>query len=111
MASSAEDFKAMVLQKNTDNKVMIYSKTYCPYCSEVKGLFQSLGVPAKVVELDELADGNAVQEAVAQVTGRSTVPQVFVGGKHVGGCDDTLAAKASGKLKQLLQEAGVSSNL
>jgi hypothetical protein len=44
-------------------------------------------VPATVVELDTLADGDAVQAGVAEVTGRRTVPQVFIGGKHVGGCD------------------------
>lgn len=48
-------------------------------CSEVKGLFEKLGVAAKVVELDELADGGKVQEALQQLTGRRTVPQV-------GGC-------------------------
>lgn len=49
-----------------------------------------------------------MQDALRQVTGRSTVPQVFVGGQHVGGCDDTLAAHSSGKLSELLAAAGVS---
>ncbi|PRW61185.1 Glutaredoxin family isoform 1 [Chlorella sorokiniana] len=110
-ASSEADFTAMVQQKNADNPVMVYSKTYCPYCSEVKSLFERLGVNAKVVELDELADGSKVQEALATVTGRRTVPQVFVGGNHVGGCDDTVAAYNSGKLKTLLEAAGVQAKL
>ncbi|KAI7844931.1 hypothetical protein COHA_001578 [Chlorella ohadii] len=101
----------MVQQKNAENPVMVYSKTYCPYCSEVKSLFERLGVNAKVVELDELADGSKVQEALATVTGRRTVPQVFVGGNHVGGCDDTVAAYNSGKLKTLLEAAGVNAKL
>ncbi len=49
-------------------------------------------MPTTVVELDNLADGADVAEGVAEVTGRRTVPQVFIGGKHVGGCDDTVAA-------------------
>jgi glutaredoxin 3 len=53
----------------------------------VKALLKGLAVPATVVELDTLADGDAVQAGVAEVTGRRTVPQVFIGGKHVGGCD------------------------
>lgn len=57
------------------------------YCTEVKSLFKSLAVPATVVELDTLADGDAVAAGVAEVTGRKTVPQVFIGGAHVGGCD------------------------
>jgi glutaredoxin len=97
--------EALVLEKNATNPVVVYSKTYCPYCSEVKALFASLSVPAKVVELDALPD---VAAAVKAVTGRGTVPQVFVGGVHVGGCDDTVAANASGELGRLLKAAGVS---
>ena len=57
------------------------------YCSEVKALFKTLAVPATVVELDQLADGDEVAAGVAEVSGRRTVPQVFIGGAHVGGCD------------------------
>lgn len=59
-------------------------------CAEVKGLFQKLNVDAKVIELDNLADGQQVQDALSGIVGRRTVPQVFVGGVHVGGCDGTL---------------------
>ncbi|KAK2076048.1 hypothetical protein QBZ16_001384 [Prototheca wickerhamii] len=76
-------------------------------CAEVKGLFQKLNVDAKVIELDSLADGQQVQEALSGIVGRRTVPQVFVGGVHVGGCDDTMDAYDSGRLKQLLKDAGV----
>lgn len=97
-----------IKKKNTDNSVIVYSKTYCPYCSEVKGLFRKLGVDAKVVELDDLADGDNVQSALSEVTGRRTVPQVFIGGTFIGGCDDTMAALKSGKLKAAFQEVGIS---
>lgn len=53
----------------------------------MKALFEKKTIPATVVELDTLADGADVAEGVAEVTGRRTVPQVFIGGKHVGGCD------------------------
>ena len=66
---------------------MVYSKSYCPYCSEVKSLFKELKVPAKVIELDDLADGDAVQSTLSGITGMRTVPQVFIGGELVGGCD------------------------
>lgn len=97
----------MIQQKNADNAVMVYSKSYCPYCSQVKGLFQQLNVPAKVVELDQIADGEDVHEALKELIGKSTVPQVFIGGVHIGGCDDTLEAKSSGKLQTLLKGAGI----
>lgn len=96
-----------IRSKNAENPVIVYSKTYCPYCAEVKGLFTKLNVPAKVVEIDTLADADAVSAALAEVTGRRTVPQVFIGGEHVGGCDDTVAANKSGKLKELLGGVGL----
>ncbi|CAI0456174.1 unnamed protein product [Linum tenue] len=51
-------------------------------------------------------DGAEIQAALAQLTGQRTVPNVFIGGKHIGGCDDTMALNKSGKLVPLLTEAG-----
>eukprot|EP00276_Gloeochaete_wittrockiana_P010376 CAMPEP_0184652368 /NCGR_PEP_ID=MMETSP0308-20130426/10069_1 /TAXON_ID=38269 /ORGANISM="Gloeochaete witrockiana, Strain SAG 46.84" /LENGTH=104 /DNA_ID=CAMNT_0027087205 /DNA_START=2089 /DNA_END=2403 /DNA_ORIENTATION=- len=87
--------------------VVVFSKTYCPYCTKVKGLFEELKVKAKIYELDDLPDGDSIQEALAAITGQRTVPNVFIGGNHVGGCDNTVAAQKSGKLKQLLSSAGI----
>eukprot|EP00879_Flechtneria_rotunda_P004852 GHRR01005126.1.p1 GENE.GHRR01005126.1~~GHRR01005126.1.p1 ORF type:complete len:150 (+),score=26.97 GHRR01005126.1:141-590(+) len=101
-ASHVDDIKKTV----ADNKVVVYSKTYCPYCAEAKGLFQQLSVPAKVIELDQVNGGADIQLSLQEITGRRTVPQVFVGGKHVGGCDDTMAAYSSGELKKLLAGVG-----
>lgn len=56
-----------------------------------------------VVELDERADGGAIQQALARMTGQRSVPNVFVQGQHIGGNDDTQAAAQSGKLQQLLE--------
>jgi glutaredoxin 3 len=71
------------------NKVAIFSKTYCPYCTKAKALFSdTLKVPAKVVELDALgAEGAAMEQALKASTGMRTFPQVFVSSKLVGGCD------------------------
>lgn len=101
------DLEAMITAKNSDNPVMVYSKTYCPFCTEVKSLFAKMDVAAKVVELDTLADGDDVQAALQGVSGMRTVPQVFVGGTLVGGCDDTLSAYKSGSLMEMLDAAGV----
>jgi glutaredoxin 3 len=100
--------KEMILSKNAENPVMVYSATYCPYCTEVKSLFQKLKVDAKVIEVNNLEDGDAVRAGLTEITGSRTVPQVFIGGNHVGGCDDTLAAFKSGELKNLLASVGVS---
>ena len=73
-----------------------------PYCSPIPPFpfcdLQSLGVNAYVVELDTMDDGSAIQAALAQITGQRTVPNVFVKGKHIGGCDDTVAAQKAGTL-------------
>lgn len=97
-----------IITKNKENPCIVYSKTYCPYCSDVKDLFEKqLKVDAKIIELDTLADGDDVQAALSEVSGMRTVPQVFVGGELIGGCDDTLAAYRSGTLEKLLRNAGV----
>ena len=85
---------------------MVYSKSWCPYCLRVKGLLGELGVDAKVVELDEVIEGDEVQDTLLSITGVRTVPQVFVGGEFVGGCDDTLAAHQAGGLVPMLEGAG-----
>lgn len=72
------------------------SRLSLQYCTEVKALFKSLSVPATVVELDTLADGDAVAAGVAEVAGRRSVPQVFIGGAHVGGCDGECKMKTGG---------------
>ncbi|KAI1294836.1 Thioredoxin reductase 1, cytoplasmic [Halotydeus destructor] len=87
-----------------NNKVMIFSKTTCPFCKKVKDLFDSLNVSYHIVEIDELDNGPEVQSVLAEKTGRKTVPQVFIKGNFVGGCDDTIAAKDDGKLAELLRD-------
>ena len=83
-------------------KVLIFSKSYCPYCADVKQVFKAANADYKVVELDQVSNGSAVQSQLAQITGQRTVPNVIIGDKHVGGCDDTLALQRSGQLKALL---------
>ena len=74
--------------------MVIYSKTWCPYCTQCKELLDSMGQPYAVVELDRRDDGEAVQAALLSLTQQRTVPSVFVAGKHIGGNDDTQAALA-----------------
>lgn len=59
------------------------------------------------MEIDQLEDGENLSDGLKKLTGKTTVPQVFIGGTHVGGCDDTLAAYSSGRLKDLLASAGI----
>ncbi|XP_061368612.1 glutaredoxin-C5, chloroplastic [Gastrolobium bilobum] len=89
-----------------DNPVVVYSKTWCSYSSEVKSLFKKVGVNPLVIELDEMGpQGPQLQKVLERLTGQYTVPNVFIGGKHIGGCTDTLKLYRKGELEPLLLEA------
>ncbi|CAH3183481.1 unnamed protein product [Porites evermanni] len=93
--------------KIKDNKVVVYSKTYCPFCTMAKGALDAAGLKDYlVIELDEIENGDAYQDALKEITGGRTVPRVFIGGKFVGGGDAVKGLQDSGKLKPMLQEAG-----
>lgn len=84
--------------------VFVFSKTYCGYCNRVKQLFKQLGASYQAVELDQEPDGEAIQAALHEWTGQRTVPNVFIGGKHIGGCDAVTAKHQQGQLVPLLVE-------
>jgi glutaredoxin 3 len=81
--------------------VKIYSSDFCPYCSRAKALLQQRGV----TDYEEIVvDGKPELRAqMTTITGRTSVPQIFVGNTHVGGCDDLHALDRQGGLLPLLQ--------
>ena len=83
--------------------VEIYTKTFCPYCWRAKLLLESKGVEYKEIAVD--FGGELKQIMVQRARGRTTVPQIFIGEHHVGGCDDLVALDRDGKLDQLLKAA------
>ena len=87
------------------NHVRMYTTQVCPYCIRAKQLLQARGV-AQIEEIRVDLDPDE-RARMMEITGRRTVPQVFIGGKHVGGCDDTVAAHKSGELKKLLAGVGI----
>lgn len=92
-----------VAQLLKDYTVVIFSKSYCPFCVKVKALFDSLHVEYKALELDLIGeDGVAIQQSLFEKTKQKTVPNLFVNGKHVGGCDATIQAHQDGRLAELL---------
>ncbi|XP_075039747.1 thioredoxin reductase 3 [Mixophyes fleayi] len=88
-----------LVEKNT---VVVFSKSYCPYCIQVKDLFTSLGCEYVALELDQCDDGSNIQDILHEMTGQKTVPNVFVNKTHVGGADKTLQAHKNGTLQKLL---------
>jgi glutaredoxin 3 len=83
--------------------VKMYTTAVCPYCMRAKQLLQSKGV-AQIEEVRNDTDP-AQRDHMMQITGRRTVPQIFIGATHVGGCDDLVALDAQGGLVPLLQGA------
>ncbi|XP_057974306.1 monothiol glutaredoxin-S6 [Malania oleifera] len=87
------------------NKIALFSKSYCPYSLHAKRIFSELHEQPFVVELDLRNDGFEIQNVLLDLVGRRTVPQVFVNGKHVGGCDDLKIAVSNGQLQKLLSKS------
>lgn len=81
-------------------KVTIYSTDYCSYCRAAKRFFDQKGVPYEEIDL---SGDDAGRDALRQRTGRTTVPQIFVGDVHVGGYDDLRALDGRGGLDPLLR--------
>lgn len=80
-------------------KIVIYTTKICPYCVRAKALLDRKG--AKYEEIN-VEDEKEREKMIVKASGRRTVPQIFIGDFHVGGCDDLHALDAQGKLDQLL---------
>ena len=84
------------------SQVVIYSTLLCPYCNRAKALLRRKGVA--FIEIDVGMDAQKRSEMMARSDGRCTVPQIFIGDRHVGGCDDLHELDDQGKLDLLLEE-------
>lgn len=83
--------------------VKMYTTAVCPYCIRAKQLLKARGVEdIEEIRIDQLP---AERDQMMAITGRRTVPQIFIGNTHVGGCDDLVALDAQGGLMPLLQAA------
>ena len=80
--------------------VEIYTSPLCGFCHAAKRLLSQKGV--RFSEIDVLADPDRKPEMIRRADGRRTVPQIFIGDVHVGGCDDLYALERAGKLDALL---------
>ena len=79
--------------------VQIYLTTYCPYCTRAKALLQRKGVPFREINVD---NDPAKRTWLREQTGQHTVPQIFIDGRGIGGCDDLHALDRAGQLDRLL---------
>jgi glutaredoxin 3 len=81
--------------------ITMYTKDYCPYCVKAKNFLKRKG-QTQITEIDITHDEHLQKEMMEKSSGRRTVPQIFIGTTHVGGCDDLIALDAAGKLAALL---------
>lgn len=81
-------------------KIEIYTKMMCGYCVRAKRLLEMKNVPYEEYQVD--FGGTKKAEMVERAGGRMTVPQIFINGRHVGGCDELMALEYQGKLDELL---------
>jgi glutaredoxin 3 len=79
--------------------IEIYTRSWCGFCARAKKLLASKGADFTEIDLDV---ENRTAEMIQRANGGRTVPQIFIDGKHVGGCDDLYALDAAGKLDPLL---------
>jgi glutaredoxin 3 len=83
-------------------KIEIYTSPFCGYCHRAKQLLAKKG--AAFTEIDVMMDGAKRAEMTKRSNGGQTVPQIFIDGKHIGGCDDMYALDAEGGLDPLLKK-------
>lgn len=80
-------------------EVIVYSSDYCPYCTRAKQLLQNKHVAFEEIRVDGKPQ---VRAEMVKKSGRTSVPQIWIGTAHVGGCDDLFALERAGKLDELL---------
>jgi glutaredoxin 3 len=77
-------------------KVEMYSTMWCPYCSRARALLERKGV--EFIEIDLMEEPGRRDEMIRRAGGRTTVPQIFIDGEHIGGCDEMVALDRAGNL-------------
>ena len=84
--------------------VLVFSKTTCPYCDMAKDMLKSADIKYDLHELDKLPEGADMQNTLQEITGQRTVPNIFIGGTHVGGCSDLQAKIKNGSVFELFEK-------
>ncbi len=89
-----------VMRPDTTTVIVVYATLLCPYCHRAKALLRKKGI--NFTEIDVGMDAGKRAEMTKRANGHYTVPQIFVGDTHVGGCDDLYALEDAGKLDSVL---------
>lgn len=84
-------------------RILMYSTRICPYCVRAEQLLAKKGIAPDQIEKIRVDEKPELREEMTRITGRRTVPQIFIGDRHVGGFDDLAELDADGELDTLLQ--------
>ena len=98
-----------------DNPVVLFAMEWCEFCWSVRKMFAEYEIPYRSVDLDSVAyqennRGGDIRKAIEQHTGLKTIPQIYVGGQHLGGATETFDAIKDGSMQKLLEENNVEWN-
>ena len=106
-ANVPQDTKAFVDSEIANQKIVVFSKSYCPFCIKAKRALHSAGAKDIMVvhELDHMQNGSLIQDYLTELTGRRTVPNVFVASNNIGGGDETAALHSNGQLAGMVTKA------
>ena len=100
---------------DSDSPVVLFALEWCEFCWSVRKMFADYEIPYRSIDLDSVAyqDGNKggnIRKVIEQRTGLKTIPQIYVGGKHVGGASETFDAVKDGSFQKMLEENSVTWN-
>jgi len=115
-AAAAPDDAVRFLHEAThdeDNPVVLFALEWCEFCWSVRKMFARFGVPYRAVDLDSVEyqkdnRGGNIRAAIQEQTGLKTIPQIYIGGEHIGGATEMFDAWRDGRAQKLLDENGVS---
>jgi cysteine synthase A len=107
-----EEADSFVTSVVRDHAVVMFALEWCEFCWAVRKLFAKLGIAYRSVDIDSVAFqacdmGTKIRAVLKDRTGSPTIPQIYIGGKHVGGCMDLFDAVREGRMRQQLEDAGV----
>ena len=99
--------KAQIQKLLKEKKVVVISKSDCPYCSMAKQVLAKYDIPGAIMEITEIDDGqhdgDNIQNVMQELTGARTVPRIFIGGNCIGGGDEIMTMHNNGELEELLR--------
>ncbi|KAL7435557.1 hypothetical protein ACHAXM_004716 [Skeletonema potamos] len=114
--SLAGDYDATAVRSKiedliSDNAVLMFSFTTCPFCIKAKAILDEKGAKYTVLELDQIADGKAIRAEMGEMLGRTSVPAIWINGEFVGGCNDgpmggVNTLNSNNQLDEMLKAAG-----